>query len=84
MRGGEKVETIKRLRESKGVSQDALAKALGIDRSTVAKWETNGIYPRGDKLPEIADFLGCSIDALYGRVPPGSGPAQDMDGERSA
>lgn len=62
------MEAIKRLRVSRGISQDELAKELGIDRSTVAKWETNGVYPRGDKLPEIADFFGCSIDALYGRT----------------
>lgn len=61
------MEAIKRLRVSRGISQDELARELGIDRSTVAKWETNGVYPRGDKLPEIADFFGCSIDALYGR-----------------
>lgn len=61
------MEAIKRLRVSRGISQDELAKEIGIDRSTVAKWETNGVYPRGDKLPEIADFFGCSIDALYGR-----------------
>ena len=69
------MEAIKRLGVSRGISQDELAKELGIDRSTVAKWETNGVYPRGDKLPEIADFFGCSIDALYGR---------DGQGERDA
>lgn len=72
------MEAIKRLRVSRGISQDELAKELGIDRSTVAKWETNGVYPRGDKLPEIADFFGCSIDALYGRAWPGK-----SDGEAS-
>ena len=67
------MEAIKRLRESRGISQDVLARGLGVDRSTVAKWETNGIYPRGDKLPEIADFFGCTIDALYGRELPEAG-----------
>lgn len=64
------MEAIKRLRMSHGISQDELAGKLGVDRSTVAKWEANGGYPRGDKLPEIADFFGCSIDALYGRDRP--------------
>ena len=63
------MEAIKKLRECRGISQDTLARELGIDRSTVAKWETNGIYPRGDKIPEIADFFGCTIDALDGREP---------------
>ncbi len=66
------MEPIKQLREAVGLSQDALAKALKVDRSTVAKWETRGGYPRGDKLPELADILHCTIDALYGREPPGA------------
>ncbi|MBS5135888.1 MAG: helix-turn-helix transcriptional regulator [Oscillospiraceae bacterium] len=64
------MEAIKRLREAAGLSQDTLARTLQVDRSTVAKWETSGVYPRGDKLPELADALCCSIDALYGRTPP--------------
>ncbi|HIY73896.1 MAG TPA: helix-turn-helix domain-containing protein [Candidatus Intestinimonas merdavium] len=70
------METIKQLRESVGLSQDSLAKGLGVDRSTVAKWETSGVYPRGDKIPELAKLLRCTIDALYGREPFG---AEDKD-----
>lgn len=78
------MRALKDLREAKKISQDCLAQALSIDRSTVAKWETSDIYPRGDKILALADLLHCSIDALYGREPPGTGSAQDIDGERSA
>lgn len=65
------MEAIKCLREKKGLSQDELAKILRVDRSTVAKWETKGIYPRGEKVLEIADVFNCTVDTLYGREPPG-------------
>ncbi len=62
-----KLKEIKRLRESHGISQEQLAKMLHVDRSTVAKWETNDGYPRGGKLAELASVLHCTIDELYGR-----------------
>ena len=34
-------------------------------------WENGSILPNAAKLPELADALGCSIDALYGREFPG-------------
>jgi len=33
----------------------------------VLAWETPGRYPEAEKLPRIADALGVTIDALYGR-----------------
>lgn len=59
---------IKELREKAGLTQDTVAKALMLDRSTVAKWETGESKPRADKLPELARILGCTIDELYGVV----------------
>lgn len=61
---------IKALREARGISQEQLAQSLEIDRSTVAKWETSDICPRGERLVALADTLNCSIDALFGRSPP--------------
>ena len=64
------MRVIKELREARGISQEGLAQMLGIDRSTVTKWETSDAYPRGDKILPLADALHCSIDELYGRTPP--------------
>lgn len=52
-------------RKAAGMTQVAFAAAIGIDRSTVAKWETGKAYPRADMLPDIAMALGCTIDALF-------------------
>lgn len=64
------MRTIKDLREARGISQESLAQMLDVDRSTVAKWETSDVYPRGEKILALADALSCSIDALFGRTPP--------------
>ena len=58
---------IKEMRLEAGLTQQDLADRMGVDRSTVSYWETNTSYPRGEQLPKLADILGCSIDALYGR-----------------
>ena len=58
---------IKILRTRANLTQGQLAEKLGVDRSTVAYWDANAAYPRAELLPRIADALGCSIDALFGR-----------------
>lgn len=70
------MKRLKTLREQKGMKQDELAQSVGVSRSTVAMWESGAIMPGADKLPLIADALGCSIDALYGREPSGDEVAE--------
>ena len=62
---GVKIMGIKTCRLQAGLRQDDVAKKMKIDRSTVAKWETNESMPRADKLPELARILGCTIDELF-------------------
>lgn len=59
------MNTIKYHREQLGLSQEQLAKKLGIRQSTVAMWETQKNFPRSDKLPLLARALQCSIDDLF-------------------
>lgn len=59
------MKTIQTKREALNVTQQAMADAMGVDRSTVTKWEADGTYPRPRFLPMIANFLGCSIDELF-------------------
>lgn len=56
---------IKLHREKSGLTQQQLAKKLGLYQSTIAMWEAGDRLPRSDKLPELAKVLGCSIDDLY-------------------
>ena len=59
---------IRDLREGAGMTQGELAAELGVDRSSITKWETGEAMPRASLLPKIARVLSCSIGALYGDV----------------
>lgn len=58
---------LKELREKKKLSQYKVAEILGVAQSTVAMWESGTNIPTADKLPRIAEVLGCSIDELFGK-----------------
>ncbi|MBS5149716.1 MAG: helix-turn-helix transcriptional regulator [Butyricicoccus pullicaecorum] len=49
------------------VKEEQFADCIQENRTTIAKWETGSAFPRAEKLPLIANALGCTIDELYGR-----------------
>lgn len=57
---------IAELRKKKGVTQEGLAKVVGVSAQAVSKWENGGV-PDVELLPEIADFFEVSVDELFGR-----------------
>ena len=59
-------DRIKYLREQKGLSQTALAKQLGITRSSVSAWELGISVPSTQYLVEIAYIFKVSTDYLLG------------------
>ena len=66
---------IARHRKAAGMTQEELGRAVGVSTQAVSRWECGGT-PDVALLPAIADRLGVSIDALFGRD--GDAP-QDMD-----
>ena len=48
---------IKLARNSKGYSQENLAKALGINRSTIARYESGEILPNAEQIAKICEEL---------------------------
>lgn len=59
------MNSLKSLREQAKLTQEDIAYKLNIDRSTIAKWETGEAMPRANKLPQLAQILGCTIDELF-------------------
>ena len=55
---------IRRLRENKGMTQEALAEALYVSGKTVSKWETGKGYPDISLLEPLAKALGISLIEL--------------------
>lgn len=53
-----------RLRQDRGLSQQALADQVGIHRVTIAKIEGGTLTPGGDLLYSLADALGVPTDTL--------------------
>lgn len=58
-------QRLRMLREEKGLSQDSVANALGIDRTTYVKYEHGGSIKQN--LQKLADFFEVSTDYLLAR-----------------
>ena len=57
-------EKIKGLRLEKGITEDVLAKYLGVDCKEVIKWEKGELYPDIELLPVIADYFEVPTDFI--------------------
>ena len=53
------------LRKIKGLTQDEFAKAVGVSRQAVYKWESGVSYPEVPKLLEIKALFSISLDELF-------------------
>ncbi len=65
---------IRLARKSAGLTQDGLARAVGVSRSAVAQWETDRSGQVGGNLARIASVLGVAVAYLLtGAGPPEGG-----------
>ncbi|QHE72939.1 helix-turn-helix domain-containing protein [Rhodococcus sp. WAY2] len=51
-------------RTAAGMSRTTLARALGVDPSTIHNWETSRSHPEPEHLARITEELGISLDRL--------------------
>ncbi|MBN1891192.1 MAG: helix-turn-helix transcriptional regulator [Clostridiales bacterium] len=51
-------------RKRVNLTQQQVADFLGLDQTTVSRWERGRKLPRADRLPRIAELYQCSIDDL--------------------
>ena len=55
---------LKQLRQEKGLTQEQLAEALGVNPRTVSRWETARTMPDFALLVELARRYGVTVDEL--------------------
>jgi transcriptional regulator with XRE-family HTH domain len=53
-------------RKAAGHSQESLAAQLGVDRSTVVRWEAADTAPQPWLRPKLAEALGITVSDLVG------------------
>lgn len=70
---------IAQLRRKHSLTQEALAKTLGVTNQAVSKWESNQSCPDIALLPQIADLFGVTLDELFGRESPAPAPSAQPD-----
>lgn len=58
--------TLRTLRKQAGLTQSALAEALGVSDRAVSRWERGQSLPDVTLLPGLAALLNVSVDALLG------------------
>ena len=56
---------IKRLREEKNITQQQLARAIGVSDKAISKWETGRGYPDITLVETLANALGVSVIELF-------------------
>jgi SOS-response transcriptional repressor LexA len=70
---------LKRLRNSKKITQQKLADAIGVSKTSVIYWEKDENTPKHDSLTALAKVLGTTTDWLTSGKE-GDAPAQQEDG----
>lgn len=62
------IANLKKLREKKKLSQQALANLLEISQQSINKYENHETEPDIDRLIRIANFFETSVDYLVGNT----------------
>ncbi len=61
-------KNIRQLREYRGLSQQALADASGVERSKITKIENGNWNPTINTLAKLATALQCAIDITFSPI----------------
>ena len=59
-------QNLKNFRKARKLTQEEVAKHLGISFQSISKWERNDGYPDITMLPVLARYYGVTIDDLIG------------------
>lgn len=72
-------DRLKALRKARKVTQEQLAAIIGVERSSIGKYEGKSkIMPSDDVKDRIAAYFNISVDYLLGRTDDASPPSQTI------
>lgn len=69
---------LKKFRKQKKLTQEELASKIGVIRATYWAYEKGSIMPPYEKLEQLADIFGITIDELMGRETDKSDISDDL------
>lgn len=58
---------LKYIREQRGLSQSKLAERIGVNQTTIARWEDDNRVPTIDNAIDVAEALNISLPDLLGK-----------------
>lgn len=59
-------ENLKKIREHKGLSQNKLGELVGVNQTTIARWESREISPSIDNIEVLCNVLDVDLPKLLG------------------
>lgn len=59
-------QRVKKLRIEAGLTQEDIAKKLGLSKTAVGAWENGRAKPRLDKMNKLSDLFGVPVSELLG------------------
>jgi len=62
-------EKLQDLRKNRGFSQEELAERLSVSRQAISKWESGSAYPEIEKLVQLSEIFGVTLDSLMKEGP---------------
>lgn len=62
------VKNLRKLRISKGISQQQLADVIGTSQQSINKYENHNVEPDIATLIKFADYFETSVDYLIGHI----------------
>jgi transcriptional regulator with XRE-family HTH domain len=73
-------ERLKELRKSKKITQEKLADIIGVERSSIGKYESPSkpVIPSTDIQIKLADYFDVTVDYLLGRKEKPSEKTDDL------
>lgn len=61
------------------LTQEELAAKIGVSKSAIAKWETDGGIPDRDNLKRISEVMNVSVDDLHRIINIGGTKDEDLN-----